>query len=234
MIVVRAGSRLVLAMSATILLYGVGPSHAQEVALDTLCQRFPQNSRCQEYELTSTREETTAVEVDRNTLCQKSPQNSYCQEEPTRIFKLQLASAGEDDEWIRIEKSGNTLKMLHATQIEDGLISGLFDGALGLIPVPLPFISVKQHGWSDHRTNRVTFKPDSCTETVSQVHQSVQNCTITGTDVIVLPEATDIHAGIFTVEYQEEELTRSVTFRIPPDLESEPASRSVTFGSSSE
>jgi hypothetical protein len=51
---------------------------------------------------------------------------------------------------------------------------------------------------------------------------------ITGTDSLILPEGTNIRAGLFTIEYTEGELLRSVTFRIPYDAKIELV-RTVTF-----
>jgi len=152
----------------------------------------------------------TEIEVNRERLCQKFPQNSYCQKSPLQAIKIQLDRSGEDDEWIRIEKSGNTVKLRHTTQVENKLVAGLLDGALSFVPFPVPF-SVSPQEWNDHQTTRVSFQADNCSA----------NCAIEGMDTVVLPKETNIRAGLFTIEYQEGELLRSITFRIPPDVESE-------------
>ncbi|WP_319419027.1 hypothetical protein [Pleurocapsa sp. FMAR1] len=36
-----------------------------------------------------------------------------------------------------------------------------------------------------------------------------------------MPEGTDIYAGLFTINYQEKDLRRSLSFKIPADTEAE-------------
>jgi hypothetical protein len=38
---------------------------------------------------------------------------------------------------------------------------------------------------------------------------------ISGKDTLVLPKGTDIYAGLFTIEYTEGNLERSIKFRVP-------------------
>lgn len=78
------------------------------------------------------------------------------------------------------------------------MVSGIFDGALGFVPVPLPFVEVNEYNWKNHRVTRITFQPDGCKS---------NSCTITGTNTLTLPEGTNIYDGLLTVEYQEEKLS---------------------------
>jgi hypothetical protein len=163
----------------------------------------------------------TEIEVNRERLCQKFPKNSYCQKAPLQAIKIQLDRSGEDDEWIRIEQNDNTVKLLHTTQVENQLFSGLFDGALSFVPFPVPF-SVSPQEWKDHQTTRVSFRADNCTN----------DCAIAGVNTLTLPKGTNIRAGLFTIEYQEGELLRSITFRIPADAQRETI-KTVPFAISS-
>ncbi|MGL4619881.1 MAG: hypothetical protein ACRCZS_12610, partial [Chroococcidiopsis sp.] len=100
----------------------------------------------------------------------------------------------------------------HTTRVKDGLVSGALNGALGFVPFPLPFVEANKYDWENHQVIEVTFKSDRC--------QS-NNCTVTGTDTLVLPKGTDIYAGLFTIYYQEKALRRSLSFKIPADLKAE-------------
>ncbi|MGL5940962.1 MAG: hypothetical protein ACRC2S_11300 [Waterburya sp.] len=72
--------------------------------------------------------------------------------------------------------------------------------------------------WTDRQTTKIIFRPDNC-----QLNQeeNINNCTISGKDVLNLPQKMNIRAGIFTLEYIEEKLIRTITFRIPVNAESE-------------
>jgi hypothetical protein len=189
-----------------------------------------QKTNAQENESPTVQQEATTIEVDRQSLCEKFPQNSNCKKEPPQVLKIQLDSVGEDREWIRIDKNRNTVKILYTEQVKNAFVSGLFNAALSFIPAPIPFSeALTPREWSDRTTTRVAFKPDRCSPTAPKSSQpSLSSCTITGTDSLILPEGTNIRAGLFTVEYTEGELLRSVTFRIPSDAKIELA-RTVTF-----
>ncbi|WP_019505189.1 hypothetical protein [Pleurocapsa sp. PCC 7319] len=196
--------------------------------LDSLCNKFPLNSRCEDYDYSLTELEQTKLEedydyslaepeqkileIERESLCTKFPQNSNCLEEPLQVLKVQLNRSGENDEWIRMEKQDNTIKILHTTRVKNDLTSGILDGALGFVPVPLPFIELNNYNWKDHQVTSVTFQPDGCQSDI---------CTVTGIDTLILPEGTDLYAGLLTVNYQEGELGRAVTLRVPTDVEKE-------------
>lgn len=177
--------------------------HAQEVDLDTLCQKFPLNSRCQGY---------------------KSPSAAALGQAP-QVIKMKLETSGPDNEWIRIEMSENTVKVLHTTRSNRG-ISKLFNGVLGAVsPVPLPGVNFSK--WNDHATTRVAFESDSCSllqrlkrpeNSAPQISQpSSQACAIVGTDSVFLAQGMDIRRGRFTIEYTEGNLLRSINFRIPAE-----------------
>jgi hypothetical protein len=205
-------------MTATLIVYGGivtninQQTNAKEIDVDSLCLKFPLNSRCLDYDYSSVKPEQTKLEIKRDSLCNKFPQNSYCLQAPKQIIKIQLDRSGEKDEWIKIEKQENKIKVKHTTQVKDDLVSGIFDGALSFVPVPLPFIETNKYNWKDHRVTRITFQPDGC--------QS-NSCIITGSDTLTLAEKTSIYGGVLTVEYQEEGLRRSLSLRVPTDAERE-------------
>jgi hypothetical protein len=192
------------------------PSQAQEIDPESFCQRFPQNSNCQDRANTLQTTKTNAEQVDWDSLCQKFPLNSRCQAGRPETIKIPLAASGAKDEWIRIEKTGDKVKLLHTRESDDSLLSKALNGAAGAaIPLPIPNLKLSQ--WSDHQTTSVTFKPDSCQESPSNkaLQKNTASCAIAGKDTLVLPEGSDIYAGLFTIEYTEGDLARSITFRVP-------------------
>lgn len=140
-----------------------------------------------------------------------------------QVIKFNLDRSGEDDEWIRIEKRGNTVRLLHTTKVKDVLVSKITNQALSFIPSPiLPDMS--KYNWHDHRVTRVTFKSDCeasrCESAVRHRHRcKFENCLTTGKKTLKLPKGTDIYQGVFTIEYQEKQLARSISFKIPADIE---------------
>jgi hypothetical protein len=164
------------------------------------------------------------IKVERQSLCKKFPQNSNCQKEPLQVIKIRLDNDGEDREWIRIDKDGNTVKLLYTKQVKNFIVSSLFKAALSFIPGPTPFSDeLTPRQWKDRQTTRVAFKPDGCSEntTPNSSQLDPSSCMIAGNDTLVLPEGTNIRAGLFMIEYTEGELIRSITFRIPAEVESE-------------
>ncbi|VEP13965.1 hypothetical protein H1P_230029 [Hyella patelloides LEGE 07179] len=216
-------TKLTLAVATTFLVNEIAVSQAasatEEVSLDSLCSKFPQNSRCRDYNYSSGEPEQTTLEIERSSLCTKFPQNSYCLEEPLQVLRMRLERSGENDEWIRMEKQDNNIKILHTTRVKNNLVSGMLNGALNFVPVPLPFVELNDYNWKDHQVTEVSFQPDDC---------QADSCTVTGVDSLTLPEGTDIYSGLLTVKYQEGELGRSVTFRVPTDVETE-TSTSITI-----
>lgn len=158
------------------------------------------------------------------------PQAVFAQNTESEVnetIKLRLNVSGPDNEWIRIEfndnKTGQTvLSAYHTKRVKRSFESALANGLLGFGaeelasevidgydgPVPLP--SVNFHRWSDHETLRLAFRPDTCTKNMS-------NCGTQGKTSIVLPNGTDIRRGRLTIEYAEEDLIRTITFRLPSD-----------------
>ncbi len=207
-------TKLTLAITTTLLVNEILVSQAasEEVNLDSLCNKFPLNSRCQDYNYSLGEPEQTTLEIERENLCTKFPQNSVCLQEPLQVLRIRLDRSGENDEWIRMEKQDNTIKILHTTRVKDNLVSGILNGALGFVPVPLPFVELNDYDWKDHQVTEVAFQPDGC---------ELESCTVTGVDTLILPEGTDLYAGLLTVKYQEKELGRSVTLRVPTDVKIE-------------
>jgi hypothetical protein len=198
---------LALGITTTVLVNGfsVQLSQARPVDLDTLCQKFPLNSRCANYRYPlHTAQESADV-------------------------KLRLKTSGPDNEWIRIERQeereGERVKLIHTTR-DRTTASKVFNGVLGAVsPIPIP--NIDSHKWYDHPTTRVVFVPDSCS--IAQQFNPASNsniqsdrlqsssCSVAGTDSVTLARGTDIYKGRFTIEYQEGDLLRSITFRVPND-----------------
>lgn len=159
-----------------------------------------------------------AQEVDWDSLCQKFPENSRCKEGRPETIKIPLADSGAKDEWIRIDKIGEKVKLLHTRESNGGVMSKLLNGAAGAA-VPLPIPNFKLGQWKDNRTTHVMFKPDSCQENSANkaMTENLPSCAIAGEDTLVLPKGTNIYAGLFTIEYTEGDLARSISFRVPED-----------------
>lgn len=186
------------------------PATTQAIELDTLCNKFPLNSRCEDYK--ATKSESQIYKLDRNRFCDKFPLNSRCQKPPLQVIKLNLDRSGEDDEWVRIERQNNKVKLSHTTKVKDDLASGVLNGALGFIPFPLPFVEANKYDWKNHQVTKVSFKSDRC---------NAESCVVTGKDTLVLPAGTNVYAGSFTIDYREKDLERSLIFRIPEDTKAE-------------
>ena len=144
------------------------------------------------------------------TALHRFPLNSQCQAPAVEVITLNLDRSGENDEWVRIEKQGNKVKLLHTTKVKDGLVSSVLNGALGLVPVPLPFVETNKYDWEEHQIERVSFKSDRC---------QAENCLVRGKNSLTLPETNNVYGGLFTIDYREKDSQRSLSFRIPTDAE---------------
>lgn len=204
-------SKLVVAIASTLTIgLSAIPAETKEIDRDTLCRQFPLNSRCQDYQVTKSKPKIYTLE--RDSFCDRFPLNSRCQQPAVEVIKLNLDRSGNNDEWIRIEKQANTIELLHTTRVKDALTSAALNGALGLVPFPLPFVKANQHNWEDHQVLGMSFQSDRC---------NTDSCIITATEALELPAGTDIFAGLFTIDYLEKDLRRSVSFRIPADAKIE-------------
>jgi hypothetical protein len=207
----------ILTLGTSFFLTGItSPTASQEIDLETLCSKFPLNSRCQNQNLNysanqSDKTQLKTRQLDREMFCNQFPFNSKCQGKPVEVIKFNLNRSGEDDEWIRIERKGDIVQLLHTTKVKDGLVSGILNGAVGLIPSPI-LPDVNKYNWQDHRVLEVSFKSDRC---------KTNDCISTGENTLKIPKETDIYQGIFTIQYQEEDLVRAITFKIPPDIKAE-------------
>jgi hypothetical protein len=203
---------LTLTLGTSFLLSGMASTAAdQEIDLKTLCGRFPLNSRCQNYdspEIKSKKTQLKTRQLDRELFCDQFPLNSNCQSKPLEVIKINLNRSGEDNEWIRIERQENIVKLLHTSKVKDEIVSEILNGAIGFIPSPI-LPDVNKYNWSDHRVIGVSFKSDRC---------KTDNCISTGKNTLKIPKNTNLHQGTFTVQYQEEDLIRAITFKIPPDI----------------
>jgi hypothetical protein len=186
--------------------------------LDTLCRDFPQNYRC--------KDDKAPTETENNQ--QKSPQQndrenqSTLEDSSTKIIKLNVSATGGGEEWVRIEKNGDRVKVLHTAPSLSGV------SELPNLAAPLPIFNF--HEWNDHRTTRVVFKIDNCSSNLSsnidRVSQTAiasnspsSSCEIVGEDAIELPEGIDITQGRFTMDYSDGEASveRSISFKVPAE-----------------
>ena len=250
---INKNSKVVSIVMATLIAYvaivndQTQKANAQEINLDSLCSRYPNNSRCEGYvdNSKSESEDIPTKSIRLSTLCEKFPLNSQCKDGLPQVMKIHLDSDSHA-EWIRIEKEGDRVNLLHTTEGDGGLTSKVFNGAIGaLVPVPIPF-EFKFGQWLDTKTTKVAFIPDGCggnsldkslqkdseqAQAVlpTTIQAALPNCALTGNNTIVLSPGTDIHAGLFTIEYEEGDLHRSITFRVPPEKTWSAEDRVITF-----
>jgi hypothetical protein len=170
----------------------------------------------------STSHNTNIKTIDWNILCEKFPLNSHCLKGAPEIIKIPLKDYGAKDEWIRIDKIGNQVKLLYTRQTSEDLVGKALDGIVdAAVPFPVPF-SIYPKQWSDRKTTKIIFQPDNCQlNSQENMKRNLPECTISGKNLLDLPPAIDIRAGIFTLEYKEGELIRTITFRIPTTAKSE-------------
>lgn len=177
---------------------------AQTSELDNLCQKYPRNSRCENY--VAVNSETAAAEPA----------------SPRQAIRVKLDTTGSDDEIVLLELREETLGdiTLSAYHVEEteGLLNTAVNGVVGaFLPVPVPVDLFQIYDSDTSQTEFLAFTPDSCQGEPSLVIDSgsnVANCSIVGTDVIVLSEVMDIRLGFFTLRYREGDLVRATTFKI--------------------
>jgi hypothetical protein len=126
------------------------------------------------------------------------------------IIKYELDILGKNDEWVRLEVTGDVVKLLH-TRVGESEASSAINSVASL--VPLPVTPPTFYRWYDHKTTRVAFQPDNCPKRAISVMPST--CLITGIDTLTLPSGRNIRQGLITIEYEDRKLIRSVTFRLP-------------------
>ena len=86
---------------------------------------------------------------------------------------------------------------------------------MDLVDISVPFLfDTNAYTWEDNQVTQVSFQGDRCKQ---------EKCIVTGKETLKLPPGTDIYRGLFTIEYQENDLRRSLSFRIPYDVEVETA-----------
>jgi hypothetical protein len=125
------------------------------------------------------------------------------------IIKHELDTSGRNDEWVRLEVTGDVVKLLH-TRVGESEASSVINSVAGLV---LPVTPPAFYRWYDHKTSRVAFKPDGCDE--SGIRATPSTCLITGIETLTLPSGRNIRQGLITIEYADRKLIRSVTFRLP-------------------
>lgn len=112
-----------------------------------------------------------AQAVDYTSVLQAKNDSKAITKKTQKVIKMRLKTPGSDNEWLRIEVNGNTVKPIHTIRTKRKF-SGLINSALSAVsPVPLP--NVRFDKWLDAPTTRVVFQPDSCP--VSPPPQPPQN-----------------------------------------------------------
>jgi hypothetical protein len=125
------------------------------------------------------------------------------------IIKHELDTSGRNDEWVRLEVTGDVVKLLH-TRVGQSETSSIINSVASLgLPVSPPNF----YRWYDHKTTSVAFKPDDCA--ASGILATPSTCLITGIDTLTLPSGRNIRQGLITIEYEDRKLIRSITFRLP-------------------
>ncbi len=151
------------------------------------------------------------------------------QADPTpQIMRLKFKlDSDTHNEWIRMELSGDTLKVFHTTYTDSD-----FSRKTGWLPMPIPI--PKTHTWHDHHTTHVAFQPSNCSDhkvSASKKESDFPSCSIAGDNSLTFPKEMDIHNGRFKIEYIEDKLLRSIIFKVPsktqfaldqPNTKSEP------------
>lgn len=218
-------SKLLVSVSTVVLLHQgtAQPTNAQEAELDVHCQRVAFSTQCQSR--LHTQQENSSVS------------------ESAQVIKIKLEISGPDNEWIRLEtidrENSTVLSAYHTRRVRRTLISNIVTGLVEVSteelagevidgydgPVIVPDINF--YRWADHTTRRIFYVPDGCTEeaiilpeAVSPEESNASNqtsCIIAGTDTITLPPDTNIRTGTIILEYIEQDLVRSIAFRIPPE-----------------
>ncbi len=172
---------------------------AQDTDLDTFCAQYPENSRCENYESSSSAPgETVAV--------------------PDQLIQVQLNSNGPDDEliWIAIRRDEvgmvTDLTAYHSQRL-DSVLGGALGAAMPMIPVELFEI----YDFRDQQTEYLAFTPDTC-QGVPPIANGggfqQADCAIAGNGTIQLPEDVDIRAGFFTLGYTDNALVKAIIFRL--------------------
>jgi len=123
------------------------------------------------------------------------------------VLRVKLFEDSASSEWIRLEKNGNVIKILH-TRSRPSDVTRFLARA---------FFFPQIYNWDDHPVSRIVFIPDNCPalKTSSLPSNNINDCmVISTTDTITLKDDTDIRQGSFTIEYMESNLSRTVTFKI--------------------
>jgi hypothetical protein len=128
------------------------------------------------------------------------------------MIKYELDMSGKHDEWVRIEVTGDVAKLLH-TRVGPSGATTMLNSLLSAVSTVVPAVrsGPNLHRWYDHKTTHVAFKPDGCMENT----EPPPTCLITGVDTLTLPAGSHIRNGLISIEYEDRNLLRSVTFRLP-------------------
>ncbi len=165
--------------------------------------------------------ETIASSSDLDQFCRQYPLNSECDGSeavsPTsrgaqQTFQILLRTLGPEQEQVRINivNSTNTITLTaqHVIAFEQ-------DSFLNQVPNPVFSLLPGNRQAIANETAYLIFEPDSCEVlTERNFGAEVTTCPILGQDQLILPADIDLLAGTFTVGYLEQNLERSVSFRL--------------------
>ncbi|MGA7952399.1 MAG: hypothetical protein WCA07_02655 [Gloeobacterales cyanobacterium] len=144
----------------------------------------------------------------------------------------------ERADWVRLEIDGNRVKLMHTTQVLDWFfgVYNWYDHPPKRV-VFVPEGCVDKFGKLDQKLlalqqelkQGLIKEPEyeaKKKELVEQVLGSPETptCSLTGVDTITLSPEVDIRKGIWTVDYVESNLNKSVSFKVPSKEDQPPAS----------
>jgi hypothetical protein len=201
-------SRVVLKsfFGAAVALVSVSPmTWAQTAELDEFCSRYPENSRCENYEV-SNPDPGESIDLS-----------------DSQLIQVQLNSTGSNDGfiWISLQRDEvnqtTELTAYHSVRL-DSTLDQILGGALGATsPIPIPIDIFQLYDFREQRTEYLSFTPESC-QSEPQIANGrgfeEADCAIIGNGAINLSEDVDIRAGFFALGYTDNDLIKAVIFRL--------------------
>lgn len=178
---------------------------AQTVEVDEFCSKYPENSRCEHYEV-SDPGSSDSIDLSNR-----------------QLIRVQLNSSGSDDDfiWIGLQRDevnqSTELTAYHSVRL-DSTLDQILGGAIGAaIPVPLPIDIVQLYDFQEQQTEYLSFTPDTC-QSEPQIANGrgfqEADCALIGEGAINLPEDVDIRDGFFALGYTDNDLIKAVIFRL--------------------
>jgi len=233
---------------------------AEEInpASETLCRKFPLNSRCKSSSLQASSVELNygvkKVEAGAGNelLCRKFPLNSLCQglpmaESQTTLHTLDrqsfcsrfpLNSKCQESVLqtfrLNLNSSGEEDEWVRIEQQDDRVT------LLHTTQVREGLISEVLNGGLELIPIPIPLPLPELNKYSWDDHSTIQvayksdrceskKCVISAKNTLMLPKGDDVHGGEFTIRYREEGLKRSVSFRVPEETKAE-IEETITVG----